>query len=200
MDAITEILGNLDVYVQSFLSNLGIWGALISCFLITFESILPILPLFVFVTLVFYAFGDVAGFFISWSFSLLGCFLSFMLCRTKLKGWFERKFVKGKNKKKIESLMKKIDDMSVGSLASLIAIPFAPAFLFNICGGLSNISKKKFMIATAIGKVFMIYFWGKLGTTFIECLTHPIYLVKIIAMLIIAYVAGRIVNKIFKVD
>lgn len=200
LDNITDIVNNLDVYVEMFLSGLGIWGALISCLLITVESILPILPVCVFITLVFYTFGNILGFIISWIFTCLGCFLSFALFRSKVKGWFERKVMSRKHKGQIKKFMNYIDNISLSGLAILVAIPFTPASVVNVAAGLSNMSKKKFITAILIGKVFMVYFWGYIGTTFIECFTHPIYLVRIILMLLAAFVISKIVNKYFDVE
>ena len=79
-------------------------------------------------------------------------------------------------------------------------MPFTPAFVVNIAAGLSNMSYKKYTLAMIIGKSFMVYFWGYVGVNLIECFTHPIYLVKIIVMVLLAYVLGKIVNKYVKVD
>lgn len=198
--SVNEILTNLDSWIEVFLSNLGIWGALISCLLITVESILPILPLCVFVTLVFYAFGSFFGFFISWIFTLLGCFLSFSLIRSGFRKWFVDKFLNKKEKGKLDKLMEYVDTMSTSSLAMLVAIPFTPAFAVNIAAGLSNMSRKKYMISMMIGKVFMVYFWGYIGTTLIECLTHPEYLLKIVIMIGLAFIISKIVNKYLNLD
>lgn len=198
--SVNEVLNNLDSWIEVFLSNLGIWGALISCLLITVESILPVLPLCVFITLVFYAFGSFFGFFISWFFTLFGCFLSFTLIRSKFRNWFVNKFLNKKEKGNLNKFMGYVDKMSVSSLAILVAIPFTPAFAVNIAAGLSNMSRKKYMISMMIGKVFMVYFWGYIGTTLIECLTHPEYLIKIVIMLILAFVISKIVNKYLHLD
>lgn len=198
--SVNEVLNNLDSWIEVFLSNLGIWGALISCLLITVESILPVLPLCVFVTLVFYAFGSFFGFFISWVFTLFGCFLSFTLIRSKFRNWFVSKFLNKKEKGKLNKFMGYVDKMSVSSLAILVAIPFTPAFAVNIAAGLSNMSRKKYMISMMIGKVFMVYFWGYIGTTLIESLTHPEYLIKIVIMLILAFVISKIVNRYLNLD
>lgn len=193
------VLANLDVILENFLSQLGIWGALLSCLLITVESILPVLPVCVFITLIFYAFGKVFGFIISWVFTCLGCFLSFMLFRSKIKNWFLNK-MKGKTKIRIEKFLKYIDNMSLTSLAILVAIPFTPASIVNVAAGLSNMDRKKYLISIGIGKVFMVYFWGYIGTTLIECLTHPIYLVRILLMLFVAFVVSKIISKHFNLD
>lgn len=200
LGSLIEVISNIDSYTELILNSLGIWGAVISCLLITVESILPFLPLCVFITLIFYTFGNIFGFLISWFFTCLGCFLSFALFRNKIKGWFDKKYAKKKVGKKVKRFMKYIDRMSLSNLAILVAIPFTPAFVVNIAAGLSNISKKKFMVAITIGKLFMVYFWGYIGTTLIECLTHPIYLVRIIIMLILAYIISKIVNKKFDID
>jgi len=197
MTNISEVLSNLDTYIELFLNSFGIWGALLSCFLIIIESILPVLPLCVFVTLIFYTFGNIIGFIISWICTILGCMLSFYLCRSKVRKWFIKKI---KDNKRIEHLVDFIDNMSLSSIAILVAIPFTPAFAVNIAAGLSNIKTKKFLIGIMIGKIFMVYFWGYIGTTLIECLTHPIYLLKILLMLLIAFIISKIVNKYLKLD
>lgn len=198
--AVNEVLENLDVLTESFLSSLGIWGALFSCFLIIVESILPVLPLCVFITLLFYSFGSIVGFIISWICTCLGCFMSFILFRSKIKGWFERKLLKGKNKKQIEKFMNYVNNISLSGLAVLVAIPFTPAFAVNIAAGLSNMSKKKFITGILIGKMFMVYFWGYIGTTLLESITHPKYLLRIGALLLAAFIISKIVNKCFNLD
>lgn len=198
--SLTEIIKNIDTYTELFLNNLGIWGAVFSCLLIVVESILPILPLCVFITLLFYSFGNILGFIISWICTVMGCMLSFTLFRTKIKGWFERKLLNKKTGREVKKIMNFIDNISLSGLAILVAIPFTPAFAVNIAAGLSNISRKKFFTGILIGKMFMVYFWGYIGTTLIECLTHPVYLVKILIMLALAYIISKIINKYFNLD
>lgn len=198
--SIVEILENIDTYSEMLLNSLGIWGAILSCFLITIESILPILPLCVFVTFNFFTFGNILGFIISWIFTVIGCMLSFTLFRLKIKGWVEKKFINKKTGKEINKLLKFIDKISLSGLAILVAIPFTPAFAVNIAAGLSNISKKKFFTGIVIGKTFMVYFWGYIGTTLIESLTHPVYLAKIFILVGLAYIISKIVNKHFNLD
>lgn len=197
---IPDILVNINEYTSAFLETMGIWGALISSLLITVESILPFLPLFVFITLNFLTFGKVLGFIISWICTCIGCYISFILFRTKIKTFMERKLTNKKIRKQIDKTRKYIDKISLSGLTILIAIPFTPAFVVNIASGLSDISKKKFLTSIIIGKFFMVYFWGYIGTTLIESLTHPIYLVKILLMILIAFVISKIVNKYFDVE
>lgn len=198
--SLADAITNLSTYSESLLSSFGIWGAIISCLLIITESMLPFLPLCVFITLIFYSFGKVIGFIISWICTCIGCYLSFKLFRSKIKGWFERKLVDKKSGKQIKKIMEYIDEISLSGLAILVAIPFTPAFAVNIAAGLSDISEKKFITGILIGKLFMVYFWGYIGTTLIECLTHPTYLIRIIIMLVLAFVISKIVNKHFNLE
>lgn len=198
--SISDFVSNISTYTETILSSLGIWGALISCLLIVTESILPFLPLCVFITLIFYSFGHLLGFIISWLCTCLGCFLSFKIFRSKIKFWFERKIVDKKSGKQIKKVMTYIDNISLGGLAMLVAIPFTPAFAVNIAAGLSDIPQKKFLTGILIGKLFMVYFWGYIGTTLIECLTHPSYLLRIVIMLVLALVISKIINKHFDLD
>lgn len=197
---IQEILENIDALTGTVLSGLGIWGALLSCLLIVVESILPVLPLCVFVTLLFYTFGNIAGFLISWICTCIGCFLSFTLFRSKIKEWFEKKLVNGKVKKQINHIMSYVENISLSGLAVLVAIPFTPAFAVNIAAGLSNMPRKKFIMGILIGKIFMVYFWGYIGTTLLESITHPIYLLRIGLLLVLAYIISKMANKWFKLD
>lgn len=199
MSSIESLLSNIDALTETFLTSMGIWGAIISCLLITVESILPILPVCVFITLVFYTFGSFIGFIISWIFTCLGCLLSFTLFRSKIKSWFYKHFMKSDNVK-IKKFMKYVDNMSVSGLAVLVAIPFTPASVVNVAAGLSNMPRKKFITAMMIGKLTMVYFWGYIGTTLIECLTHPVYLVKVLLLLVGALVISKIANKCLKLD
>lgn len=197
---IQEILENIDALTGTVLSGLGIWGALLSCLLIVVESILPVLPLCVFVTLLFYTFGNIAGFLISWICTCIGCFLSFTLFRSKIKGWFEKKLVNGKVINQINHIMSYVENISLSGLAVLVAIPFTPAFAVNIAAGLSNMPRKKFIMGILIGKIFMVYFWGYIGTTLLESITHPIYLLRIGLLLVLAYIISKMANKWFKLD
>ena len=72
MDALNELITNL-------LNLLGTWGALLGCVFILFESMIPILPLSVFITLNFMTFGNLVGFLISWFFTICGCMISYFI-------------------------------------------------------------------------------------------------------------------------
>ena len=187
-----EFFNNLYNVIMDIVTNSVFWGPILACLLIFCESLIPVLPLFVFITIVFIAYGYFIGFILSYILTCLGCFFMFYLCRTFLKSFFTKKVRKIE---KFDILMKKIDKISLSNLVLLVAIPFTPAFLINIAAALSEIKFKKFAIAILIGKVSLVFFWGFIGTSLIESLKNPKILIVIIIMLLIAYILSKIATK-----
>ena len=149
----------IDAFIDTTLQGLGVWGPIVGCFFILIESMVPILPLFVFITLNFLAFGSVFGFIISWIFTCIGCFISFLLFRCKVQTWlFKRIKKEGLISEKTINM---ITNLKFEQLTTIIAIPFTPAFLVNIAAGLSKMSYKKYLGALLIGKIFLVYFKEK---------------------------------------
>lgn len=192
-----EFITNLDNLINTFLTSIGIYGPLLGCFCILIESIVPILPLFVFITINFLVFGNIVGFFVSWIFTVLGCLMSFFLFRKKIKNWFDKKV---KDSKKISKVMNVVNKVKLEQLTAIIAVPFTPAFMVNIAAGLSTMNVKKFLIALCIGKIFLVLFWGFVGTSLVQSLTHPIALTKVIVLVGVAFIISKIINKKFELD
>lgn len=194
-----EVLSNLDTFLTSLLNSLGLYGPILGSILILIESMIPILPLSVFITLNFYAFGSAFGFFVSYILTVVGCNLAFYLSRTVFKNRVRYLFKKF-NRNKVVKLIAKFSDIKFKNLVLLIAFPFSPAFLINILCGASEMEYNKFLIASLIGKPFMVFFWGYIGVTIIDSLTHPYYLIEVIIILTAAYIVSTIINKKFELD
>ena len=192
-----EFLENIYNLIIGIVNSSTVYGPLFACFLIFIESILPVLPLFVFITIVFIAYGYFIGFFVSYILTCLGCFLSFYLTRTILKNFFNKKIRKNVN---FDKLMQKIDNIDLTHLVLLIALPFTPAFLVNITSALSSMKFKKFSIAIFIGKIFLVFFWGFIGTSLLESLKNPRIIIIIMVMLLIAYIMSKLVTKRFDIE
>ena len=188
----------IDVFVTNSTEILVSLGPIAGIFMIMVESILPVLPLSVFITLNMVSFGQVFGFLISWLSTILGCMLSFTLFRRFFQKMLER-FIKKKDMDKLDKIMKTISNIKFSNLVILIAIPFSPAFLINIAAGLSKIKVEKFFLAVMIGKMIMVYFWGYIGTTLLESLTDITVLFKIAILLVVAFFISKIVEKRLKV-
>lgn len=186
-----ELLNNAYNFILNLVYSSNIYGPLFACLLIFIESILPVLPLFVFITIIFIAFGYVFGFIISYILTVLGCYFSFFLCRKYLKNFFIKKIRKIEQ---FDKIMNKIDKIKFSNLVLLISIPFTPAFLINIAASLSEIEFKKFSLSILIGKVFIVFFWGFIGTSLVESLRNPKILIVILIMLFIAYLTSKLVT------
>jgi len=187
----------LSDFVINTIQLMGPYGVFFSCFLILIESIIPILPLALFITINFLYYGVVIGFILSWLFTVAGCLLSFFLCERGLKKFVDRKL---RVNPKINKFLNRVDDLKFSSLVVLIAIPFTPAFLVNVAAGVSKMPFKKFFPAILIGKIFLVFFWGYIGVTLVEALKSPLELLKVLALVLIAYVISIIVNKKLKLD
>lgn len=188
----------IDAFVTNSTDILTSIGPIAGIILIMIESMIPVLPLAVFITLNMVSFGPFFGFLISWLATIVGCMLSFTLFRYFFSDKLYR-FIKKKEQIKFANIMKTISNINFSNLVILIAIPFSPAFLINIAGGLSKIKTEKFFLAVMIGKLVMVYFWGYIGTTLLESLTDITVLFKIAILLVVAFILSKIVEKKLKV-
>ncbi|HPF82765.1 MAG TPA: VTT domain-containing protein [Bacilli bacterium] len=162
---------------------------------IVLESIIPMLPLGLFIALNMLLFGNITGFIISWVATSLGCLLSFMLVRK-----FLFKVKETKENKTIKNIIKKINKISLSKFVVITALPFTPAFAINIASGISKMNIKKFMVGILISKIFVVYFWGFIGTTFLESITDFYVIIKLAVMLAIAYILSKLVMKKFNLE
>lgn len=188
------MIKNIDIWLTNFLLSIGLWGYILSCILIVFESIIPILPLSVFITLLFYKFGVIIGFIISYIFTILGCIMSYKIFNGRLRIKFE-KFLLKKNSDRLNKIKNSIKNISFVNFCLIIALPFTPAFLVNIASGLVNINKRKYIIALLIGKIFLVIFWGFIGTSLINSFKNPINLLYITLLLGVCFIVSKLVNK-----
>ncbi|MDD4187952.1 MAG: VTT domain-containing protein [Bacilli bacterium] len=194
-----EILKEIDVVITNMLDNIGFLAPLFASILILVESIIPVLPLSVFITLNFYYFGVIFGFLISWILTCIGCYISFILFRSKIKFSFDNKFIR-KNEGKIAKWMGIVNRLKFEQLVIILSIPFTPAFIVNIVAGLSSMSIRKFIYAIVISKIFLVFFWGFVGTTFLESFQNPLNFIKIIIACSLAFLISKIVNKKFNIE
>ena len=59
---------------------------------------------------------------------------------------------------------------------------------------------KKYLLALIISKLSIVYFWGFIGTTFVESITDIGVLIKICLILFITFILSRIVINKFKIQ
>lgn len=178
--------------IVDFLIHLGPLGGVL---LIVLESVYPVLPLCVFISLNISAYGVFLGILISYVGTICGCLLSYFAFRK-----FGSLFKKTNQKEKVIKMKEKMSNITISALAVMVAMPFTPAFLVNISAGLSNMKLKKFLIAILVGKIPMVLFWSFIGKSLTECLTDYKVIIKIVVMLVITYVVSKLINKFTKME
>ena len=189
-----EIINTLIENIQLFVLNSNIFlSILIGFLIIILESIIPALPLSVFIAINTIAFGNVVGFIISYIGTIIGCMLSYFIFK-KIRLWLYEKMYK---KLKFINFIERINDLNFIGLVLVLALPFTPAFSINIAAGLSNMEYKKYLLALIISKLFAVYFWGFVATTFFESVTDITVIIKMIVLMIIAYILSKIAMKKF---
>lgn len=188
-------------YIYKFVEILQSIGLIGGFILVLIESIFPPIPLAVVIGINFLSFGALFGGIISWTATIVGCLASFLLFRTLFKHKVYFLFEKNKKlQKKVEHFMIKMGNIDFNALVVLLAIPFTPAFAVNIAGGLSNISFKKYFCALLISKISIVYFWGYVGSSFIESMKNPTKLIEVFALVFLAYLVSKIFEKVVKVE
>lgn len=192
----TELANIVNNWISTTLNSMGAFAPILACFLIIIESIIPILPLFVFITVNFLAFGHIIGFIISWICTVIGCLLSYFLVKKISKKSVKKMCEKHPN---VDKIMKKLSNMNLTQIAVVLAIPFTPAFAVNIAAGLINMDIKKYLYSLLIGKIFLVYFWGFIGTSLVESVQNPIIIIKVLIMITIAFILSKIVSKVFDI-
>ena len=194
MSNLEQIIGDIVESIKELVQNNNILlSILVGSFIVILESIIPALPLAVFIAINIIAFGNFWGFIISWISTIIGCSISFWIFR-KLK---EKIFKKIKKDSRILKIMKKIGNMNFSHLVVITAMPFTPAFSINIAAGLSEISYKKFLFMIIIAKLSIIYFWGFIGTTLLESITDITVIVKVLFLITITFILSKVVMKRF---
>ncbi len=192
-----EVFKDFYNFIMDTIDSLGFYGPFLGCLLIILESIIPALPLFVFITINFIAFGHILGFIISWICTIIGCLISYFVVKKFLRNWVVKKI---KNIELLNKCMNYIENLSLTKITVILSIPFTPAFMMNIAAGLVNMNFKKFFIAILISKIFLVYFWGEVGTGIVESFQNPSSIITVILMVIIAYILSLIIKKIFKIN
>lgn len=197
-DYMQQIINDVIEYLKELVLNNNIAISLFfGMAVIILESMIPILPLALFIALNMIVFGNFVGFIISWIATIIGCSLSFFIFR---KGLSKKLYKNIENKPKTYKLMNIISNISFSKLVIIMAIPFTPAFSVNIGAGLSKIKYKKFLIACIIAKISIVYFWGFVGTTFVESISDITVIFKLVIILLIAFMLSKFVINKFDID
>lgn len=193
----SDVFSGFYNFIMDTIDAMGVYGPILGSLFIVLESIIPPLPLFVFITINFIAFGKILGFIISWICTIIGCLISYFLVKKFLRNFVVRKI---KNIDLLTRCMNYIENLSLTKVTVILSIPFTPAFMMNIAAGLVGMNFKKFFIAILISKVFLVYFWGVVGTGLVESFQNPSSLITVVVIILLAYLVSLVIKKVFKIN
>lgn len=195
-DKMQQYIGQFIDFITNFVEGNNMFlSVFFGVFAIALESIIPALPLALFIAINIIAFGNFWGFIISWLSTVAGCTLSFFICR-KFRGFVERKF---KNQEKVLGFINRVDEIKFSNLMLIISMPFTPAFSINIAAGLSKMKYKKYLLALLISKTFIVYFWGYIGSTFLQNITDVDMLIQLGVIVAILFLISKMIMKKFDI-
>lgn len=189
-----NILGTIIEWIEVFVNTHNIFlSLLVGMLIIISESIIPALPLSVFIAINIIAFGPITGYIISWIGTMIGCTISYYFFK-KIRLIAYKKIYKYN---KLINFINKVDKIKFSNLVLILAMPFTPAFSINIAAGLSQMEYKKYFLALLCSKIFIVYFWAFIATTFLESITNISVIIKISVLILGAFILSKIVNKKF---
>ena len=193
-----EIVKEIVITLQELVLTLPPFlGGMIGMIVIILESMIPVLPLAVFIALNMVLFGNINGFIMSWVATVIGCLMMFFIVKVLFNDYFRKKI---KKSKQLKNIFNRINHINFSNLVILTSLPFTPAFLINIACGLSKMSNKKFILNIIISKLVIVYFWGYIGTSFLESITDFKAIIQLIVLIFIAYILSKVAMKKNKLD
>ena len=168
--------------VVEFLDSFGIFTELIFVLLVILEVVVAPMPPLVLYIVAGILFGGFFGGILTLIGNLIGAFIDFKIARN-----FGKKYVEKKVDKKLKLKFDKFFEKYAGmSLFILRVNPFTTSDLVSYLSGLTKIKTSKFLIATGIGLIPMIFLQTYLGDILIK--NNPI-LVGITLLFSIVYLA-----------
>lgn len=190
-DWLTLVLS--DSFWIKVLENYRGFGPLAPIFLAMLESFIPALPLIAIVAFSIGAYGPFFGFFYSYIGSLGGSILVFLLFRRVVKPYFMHLVPQRGNLGKLVDWVSRQTPVTIFMLASF---PFTPSSLLNTSFGLSDFSEFSYIVSIALGKLIMIALLALFGSSVVNVVKNPLYLIAMIILFIaMRYVYARIHKK-----
>ncbi|MBM7647584.1 putative membrane protein YdjX (TVP38/TMEM64 family) [Bacillus ectoiniformans] len=152
------------------------------------EAFLPFLPLFVFVMANVNAFGLWVGFILSWSGTVVGAFIVFLVFRN----YGQRRLLRFLQKyKQVQKLMDWVERHGFGPVFLLLCFPFTPSAVVNIVAGLSQISMTQYLLAVMTGKAVMVFMISFVGYDVTSLFEDPGRTAIVAGVIFVLWYAGK---------
>lgn len=182
--------------IQDFLSSMGIYAAVLFFVLVVLEVILaPLIPLVLYVAggMVF---GPLWGGLLVLAGNLVGAYIVFKLVKRYGRAYVEKNIS--------EEKLKRFDNFSskhgAFSLFLLRLNPLTSSDIFSYIYGLSNISLKKFLLATGLGIAPLIFAQSYFGWKIFETSTSLFPVLVILTVLFLALIVYFLIKELFRKD
>jgi len=159
-------------------------GLIVGFLLVLMESFLPFLPLFIIVVVNINSYGFILGSLSSYSGTVLGSYLVFLLVRY----FFRRPAQKYIRKhRRLGQMLSFIDRRGFVFLFVLLSLPFTPTSVINVIAALSNLKKVVYLYILLAAKAIMILTMALVGYDVTSFFNSPLRLTLSIAGLVLVY-------------
>lgn len=187
MDRIIELL-TTEEGVRTIFEQFEQFGILAGFFLIILEAFLPILPLFVIVILNINSYGILVGFLTSYTASVTGSFLVFMVVRFLFRNTAQRYIHR---REKLERLLHFVDERGFTFAFIMLALPFTPTSVVNVIAALSNMRARVYLLILVVAKFIMIASMSLVGYDIIGFFGSPGRLITSGILLVVLYLFSK---------
>ncbi len=192
---IWENLTSLDFWLNLLNSFKGL-GPLAPIILAAIESIIPPLPLVAIVLVNVAAHGIFFGFLYSWLGTCVGCTIVFMVFRHL----FRDRFLRFSDRHpKVLKARKWVEQTNAATLFMVALFPFTPSAFVNFAFGVSEFSRKKYLLTIYGAKLIMISLLAAVGQSAVSALKNPWFILISIGLLVVTYFLSKKVTRM-KID
>lgn len=170
--------------IRSIFEQFEQFGILAGFLLVILEAFLPVLPLFAIVILNINSYGFIVGFLTSYTATVTGSFLVFLVVRFLFRNAAQRYIHK---REKLERLLRFVDERGFTFAFIMLALPFTPTSVVNVIAALSNMRSEVYLLILVAAKMIMIGSMALVGYDIMEFFNSPVRLVVSLVLLALLY-------------
>ena len=192
---IWKSITSLDFWLE-LLNSFKHLGPLAPILLTALESFIPPLPLVAIVLVNVAAHGIFLGFLYSWIGTCVGCTIVFLVFRHL----FRDRFLRFSDRHpKVLKARKWVEQTNVATLFMLVLFPFTPSAFVNFAFGVSEFSRRKYLLTIYGAKLIMISLLAAVGQSAVSAIHNPWFILISIGILVVTYFLSKAVTKL-KID
>lgn len=174
--------------IRSIFEQFEQFGIFVGFFLVILEAFVPVLPLFAIVILNINSYGFIVGFLVTYTATVTGSYLVFLVVRFLFRNPAQRYIHK---REKLEGLLRFVDERGFTFAFILLALPFTPTSIVNVIAALSNMKKKVYLLILVAAKLIMIGSMALVGHDITEFFNSPVRLVVSLTLLVVLYLFSK---------